>query len=928
MLTRDVRPVRWRLLVPVANADTPEDGNDAERARLERKYARRIADAFSVVRRKVVGATMARSLVTPEQASARLVQAFQPVRIAVRDMLIESTILGARYGYKFNTGELQANEDAIAGAGLTSSWDLLHADALSWVVGGAQFGDGYANETIRGLLSTSDAMVRTAIADWTLSGEPLPALVTRLEGTVFNRTRAELIAVTEVTRAYAEGSRLAWERGGVIKLMRWNTANDELVCPICEPLNQTIAPVTGGTFEARKEDGTLVASARMPPAHPRCRCWLAPVAQDLDSLRDEAEQAKAEAAARRAEAEARRRAEAEAEQKAAKTAPAFPDSIDTLVRVRRLGGSTGAELVEDPLTGARYVMKRGANEAHLRSEFLADELYRAMGTNVPEARLYETAGGPVKLARFIDGQTLGELRSTNKRAYNSAVKKLHLSYGRDAYLGNWDVVGQGFDNVLVDAAGDVWRIDNGGSLMFRAQGGLKRGWGTYVDEFWTLRNPAVNQQTAEVFGSMEYGDIVVGMQRVVKRREVIREILEANGDDELTRLMMARLDSLDDYARIYKTFHADQWVDEYVDGFTKHIAGLRNSGVVQRLPESMRQIKGMSPTVLEDASGERWDALRWSRRGKGKAPTGDELLDILSNKDGILSTDSISSLEQFSGYDGRLDWEALRNRARRGGGLSTSDMRTAMSNAGMSIDDVAAQTGAPSNAGYFKRYLDRFGGGDYTVITDWQEGQRGSSWSGAAQSGKYFYTKQRTLDTRTAFYWQDGLEGAEREYNYFVAKYGKQVYDESLTAMHAWNYEYLRNVKMPHSDMKRGVIRVVRTESRDVLQDYNHLMPGDTGQVVRGAVESASMFDGVVVKGPELTVQDVPFHRAVGNYLFEGQIGSQRTSLYGDGENELVVMLDGLRVHYAGNVYSLQAQAGLTDRLVEERWFSKFKIPK
>lgn len=925
MLTREFRPVRWRRVHTQPTTNT-QDGNDAERARLERKHGARIAEAFSVVRRKVVGRTMPARLITPDAASARLVASFQPVRDAITAMLIDSVLLGAGYGFKFETGELQANELPIEGVEISSRWDMVNASALSWVVGGnAEFGDGYANETIRGILRTSDMQIRNAIADWTLNGEALPALVDRLEGTVFSRQRAELIAVTEVTRAYAEGARQAWQAGGVIKAMRWQTANDELVCPICEPLNGTIAQVTGGTFEARDGQGNIVATAPIPPAHPRCRCWVSPVAQSVDELKREADAERADAEARRAE-RLRKEAEAEAARKAAEGAtPPFPDTIDTLVRIRRLGGSTGAELVEDPATGARYVLKRGANEAHLRSEFLADELYRAMGTAVPEAQIYETATGPVKLARFIDGKTLGELRSTNKRAYNAAVKKLHFSYGKDAYLGNWDVIGQGFDNVLVDASGGVWRIDNGGSLLFRAQGGLKRGWGTYVDEFWTLRNPVVNQQTAEVFGSMEYADVVAGMRRVTSNRAAVEAILQANGDDELTRLMLARMDSMSDYQAIYKTFRADQWADEYVDGFTRHVAGLRNSGVVSRFPKEMVHAPNFPDTVMQDVNGIRWDNLRTHTVNRG-AHNFDDVMTVLSDKNGMLSPSSVSTLEQMSEYNGAIDWEVLKYDASLG--RLSRDTFLDIIDRKVGIDAIASKATAPSNPAWFRKYLSDVGG-NYDAIVDWESGQAGNSWSSPAQAGKWFYTKQRTMDARQAFYWQDGIESAEAHYNTFVAKYGKQAVDESLTAMHAWNYEYLRNVKMPYSDLKRGVIRVVRTESPEVLTYHNGLQVGDTGKMIRGAVESTSMFDGVVVKGEELTIQDVPFHRAVGNYLFEREVGSRRTSLYGDHENELVVMLDGLRVHYAGNVHVLNAADKTpSNRLVHAKWFSKFKIPK
>lgn len=86
-------------------------------------------------------------------------------------------------------------------------------------------------------------------------------LARRLEAQ-FGAVRAEMIAVTETTRAAVEG-----ERAYVAELVKetgkemipiWLTSNDERVCPICNPRNEK--PITGGDF---------------PPAHPRCRCGVA-----------------------------------------------------------------------------------------------------------------------------------------------------------------------------------------------------------------------------------------------------------------------------------------------------------------------------------------------------------------------------------------------------------------------------------------------------------------------------------------------------------------------------------------------------------------------------------------------------------------------------------------------------------------------------
>jgi SPP1 gp7 family putative phage head morphogenesis protein len=78
-----------------------------------------------------------------------------------------------------------------------------------------------------------------------------------------------MIAVTEITRAYAEGQRLAgealrqeWPDARVTKT--WFTNNDDRVCEICAPLD-------GKTVALDDEFGMDI---QQPPAHVRCRCWI------------------------------------------------------------------------------------------------------------------------------------------------------------------------------------------------------------------------------------------------------------------------------------------------------------------------------------------------------------------------------------------------------------------------------------------------------------------------------------------------------------------------------------------------------------------------------------------------------------------------------------------------------------------------------
>lgn len=89
--------------------------------------------------------------------------------------------------------------------------------------------------------------------------------------------------------------------------------------------------------------------------------------------------------------------------------------------------------------------------------------------------------------------------------------QLHGQSAADVVLGNWDVAGMEFDNLLVDKSGAVWNVDNGGSLRRRAQGGLKGdARNSYPTELWTLRNAQMNPQTAQILDGL--GHIRVGGQ--------------------------------------------------------------------------------------------------------------------------------------------------------------------------------------------------------------------------------------------------------------------------------------------------------------------------------------------------------------------------------------------------------------------------------
>lgn len=167
---------------------------------------------------------------------------------------------------------LSGAEGGVAALPLTvrvlANFDLINTNVMD-------FARKYRYEWVKGIVDTTRLQVQKAVGDWVQSGSPLDALKAALEP-VFGEKRAERIAVTEVTRVFAQGNQAAWESTGIVNSTVWMTAQDDLVCPICGELDGTHVGI-----------GDIDAS---PPAHVNCRCWLQPevdeeaVAAQLDEV--------------------------------------------------------------------------------------------------------------------------------------------------------------------------------------------------------------------------------------------------------------------------------------------------------------------------------------------------------------------------------------------------------------------------------------------------------------------------------------------------------------------------------------------------------------------------------------------------------------------------------------------------------------------
>jgi SPP1 gp7 family putative phage head morphogenesis protein len=153
---------------------------------------------------------------------------------------------------------------SIADAGF--NWELVNEAVRAWLRS-RTFLLTYDNEF--SVTRTTAKRLRGYIDDFVRSPDMTINQLGDLIGGLFDKGRAERIAVTEVTKTFARGNQTVWRESGLVEKQRWNTAVDELVCFICAPLNGTVVGVN------ENWPGYLEG----PPAHVLCRCWVTPVVE-------------------------------------------------------------------------------------------------------------------------------------------------------------------------------------------------------------------------------------------------------------------------------------------------------------------------------------------------------------------------------------------------------------------------------------------------------------------------------------------------------------------------------------------------------------------------------------------------------------------------------------------------------------------------
>lgn len=155
------------------------------------------------------------------------------------------------------------------GTSLVLDWNLINDYARAWAV-------VHTAEVVSAITTTSMKAFTDAFPDWLASGKPLSVLKDKLSKS-YEPWRAQMIAVTETTRAFSKGNHVMWGASGVVDGTQWMGGQDDIVCPLCGGLIGDIAQM----------DGTYKDGSYGPPKHVACRCYERPVVnKELPTISD------------------------------------------------------------------------------------------------------------------------------------------------------------------------------------------------------------------------------------------------------------------------------------------------------------------------------------------------------------------------------------------------------------------------------------------------------------------------------------------------------------------------------------------------------------------------------------------------------------------------------------------------------------------
>ena len=151
---------------------------------------------------------------------------------------------------------LDMAKQTIASTSIGIEWGIVNQRAATWA-------GQYTFELVKGITENTKTALQEKIANFFKTDMTMGELRSGITP-LFGSVRADMISITEVTRASVNGelailNEIQKDDPSIRMIAVWQTSHDELVCAICRPRNGK-----------KRGDGWRDD----PPAHVRCRCWI------------------------------------------------------------------------------------------------------------------------------------------------------------------------------------------------------------------------------------------------------------------------------------------------------------------------------------------------------------------------------------------------------------------------------------------------------------------------------------------------------------------------------------------------------------------------------------------------------------------------------------------------------------------------------
>lgn len=178
-----------------------------------------------------------------------------------------------------------------------------------------------------------------------------------------------------------------------------------------------------------------------------------------------------------------------------------------LVKVSGKKGSNEGGLFKDKQLDTLHYVKWPNSSVRAKVEALTALLYEYAEVPVPTVRVIKYGGKDAVMSDWIEN---AETMSWAEIAKHKDVRE---GFAADAWLANWDVVGLQADNIVKGPGNKAYRIDVGGSMLFRAQGKPKP-FPAAVPELETMRSPTIAPQASKAFKNLTPTQLKNGAKKV------------------------------------------------------------------------------------------------------------------------------------------------------------------------------------------------------------------------------------------------------------------------------------------------------------------------------------------------------------------------------------------------------------------------------